>query len=363
MTETIFHLAPSYFSDRERLLVAHGPLTASAFRYDSGVAALRLKNELGELIMLPFQGQQIWSAAFGGRNLTMQSMFSQPNATRSYLETYGGFLVHCGALAMGVPAGPDTHPLHGELPNAPYQKAWLVAGEDARGAYLALGGEYEHTVAFTAHYVARPEVRLYAGSSLFSVAIAISNLKKTPMDLMYLAHANFRPVDYGRLVYSATCDPAHVRVRKSIPSHVKPLPGYAEFLDELAAHPERHNVLTPGLAFDPEVVFFIDYVADAAGWAHSLQVHPDGSADYIAHRPDQLSHGIRWICRTADQDALGMCLPATAEPEGYHAELAKGNVRSLSGGASVRFDMQMGYLAPTEAAQMEAKIKELLNAA
>ena len=138
MTETVLHLSPVFFAERERVLVEHGALTASAFRYDSGVAALRLKNELGELVMLPFQGQQIWSATFGGRDLTMKSMFSQPTATRSYLENYGGFLLHCGATAMGVPAGADTHPLHGELPNAPYQKAWLVAGEDARGAYLAL---------------------------------------------------------------------------------------------------------------------------------------------------------------------------------------------------------------------------------
>ncbi|MGQ9489775.1 MAG: DUF4432 family protein [Anaerolineae bacterium] len=363
MTATLIRLQPVLFESKERVLVEHGPLTASAFRYDSGVAGLRLKNELGELVMLPFQGQQIWSAAFGGRNLTMKSMFSQPNPTRSYLETYGGFLVHCGALAMGVPTGPDTHPLHGELPNAPYQKAWLVAGEDERGAYLALSGEYEHTVAFTAHYAARPEVRLYAGSSRFPVSLTITNLKQTPMDLMYLAHANFRPVDHGRLVYSAPCDPTHVRVRKSIPSHVKPAPGYAEFLAELAEHPERHNVLRPGLAFDPEVVFFIDYLADAAGWAHTLQIHPDGSADYIAHRPDQLDHGIRWICRTPDQDALGMCLPATAEPEGYHAELAKGNVRSLPGGATARFDMKMGYLTPDEAARMVEKINALLKEA
>lgn len=361
MPEAVVYLTPAFFTERERVLLEFGSLSASAFRYDGGVAALRIRNELGELVMLPFQGQQIWSAQFGGRDLTMRSMFGRPNATRVYLETYGGFLLHCGALAMGVPSGSDTHPLHGELPNAAYQKAWLAAGEDARGAYLALTGEYEHTVAFTAHYAARPEVRLYAGSPRFTVSMTISNLKQTPMDLMYLAHANFRPVDYGRLIYSALCDAQHVRVRKSIPSHVKPLPGYVEFLAELAERPEQHSMLAPGLAFDPEVVFFIDYLADTAGWAHSMQVHPDGSADYIAHRPDQLSHGIRWICRTPDQDALGLCLPATAEPEGYQAEQAKGNVRTLAGGASVRFDMEMGYLAPAEAAQMAEKIAALVR--
>jgi len=178
---------------------------------------------------------------------------------------------------------------------------------------------------------------------------------------MYLAHANFRPVDYGRLVYSAPCSPEHVRVRRNIPSHVHPPAGYAEFLDELAAHPEKHNVLAPGLAFEPEVVFYVDYLADAEGWAHTMQVYPDGSADYIAHRPSQLDHGVRWICRTPDQDALGMALPATAEPEGYRAELAKGNVRSLAGGESVHFEMEAGYLAPDQAARVAAKIDALVK--
>ena len=59
-----------------------------------------------------------------GRQLTMRSMFDQPQATRNYLETYGGFLIHCGFTAMGVPTKEDSHPLHGELPNAPYRQAY-----------------------------------------------------------------------------------------------------------------------------------------------------------------------------------------------------------------------------------------------
>ena len=359
--EAIVHLQRSFFGEKEKVLAECGSLLAIAFRYDSGVCGLRLENERGHVTLLPFQGQQIWDAVFEGRTLTMRSMFDEPRPTQVYLETYGGFLLHCGATAMGVPSKEDTHPLHGELPNAPYQKAWLSIGEDERGAYMALGGEYQHTVAFQTNYVARPEVRLYAGSTRMPIAITIENLKRTDMELMYLAHVNFRPVDHGRLVYSAPCTPQHVRVRSSIPSHIRPPQGYAEFLQELAQHPERHNVLAPGLAFDPEVVFFIDYLADEAGWAHSMQVHPDGSADLISHRHDQLDHGIRWISRTPDQDALGIVLPATAEPEGYHAEKAKGNVRVLSGGDSVRFDMEAGYLRPEEAQEMKTKIERILT--
>jgi hypothetical protein len=360
---TTIHLADGFFGPAEQTLVGHGPLSAGLFRFASGVAAVRLRNERGELVLLPFQGQQIWSAVFDGRNLTMLSMFDQPYPTRSYLETYGGFLIHCGATAMGVPGAGDTHPLHGELPNAPYQKAWLVVGSDDRGDYIGLGGEYQHTVAFNTHYAAHPLVKLYAGESRCTISITVTNLKRTPMEFMYLAHVNFRPVDSGRLVYSAPATPEHVRVRKSIPSHVHPGPGYREFMQELEQHPERHHVLAPGLAFDPEIVFTIDYLADAQGWAHSLQVHPDGSADYIAHRPEQLDKGVRWICRTPDQDALGIVLPATAEPEGYSAEKAKGNLKILPPGGSYTGEMEAGLLTAGEVRQMAAHIEQMLTSA
>ena len=359
-TFSIIHIAPEFFTGREKTLVESGPLSASTFRFDSGVCGLRLKNESGSLVLLPFQGQQVWSAEFGGRNLTMKSMFAEPRPTREYLHTYGGFLLHCGATAMGVPTKEDTHPLHGELPNAPYQKAYVVVGQDERGSYIGLGGQYTYTVAFSHNYVAEPLVRLYAGSTLFRLTLGITNLKHSEMELMYLAHVNFRPVDDGRLVYSAHCTPQHVRVRTSIPSHIRPRPGYVEFIEELARHPEKHNLLAPGLIFDPEVVFFIDYVADEEGWAHSMQVHPDGSADYIRHRPAQLDKGVRWISRTADQDALGLVLPATAEPEGYLAEQAKGNIKVLPPQGVFRCEIEMGVLAPPEARRMEEKIIQML---
>jgi hypothetical protein len=363
-TETVIHLDPGSFGEAERRLVSCGELSATAFTYPGGVAGLRLSNSRGSIAVLPRQGQQVWDAAFDGRTLTMKSMFDRPRPTREYLATYGAFLVHCGATAMGVPvpAKGDTHPLHGELPNAPYDSAFVAAGTDARGGYLAVGGEYRHTIAFACNYAARPLVKLYERSAMVSIAIGIENLKRTPMDLMYLAHVNFRPLDGGRLVYSAPCTPKTVRVRTAIPSHIKPPAGYAEFLQELARDPSRHNVLSPGLAYDPEVVLYLDYLADRDGWARSMMVHPDGCASCIRHKPAQLRHGVRWISRTPDQDCLGIVLPATAEPEGYAAEKAKGNVGTLEGGTTVLFEIEAGLLTPAEAKAEEKAIEGILAA-
>ena len=359
LQSTVVTLQPRFFSEKKRLFLERGALKASLFLFESGVAAVELENGVSELVMLPFQGQQIWSATFGGRNVTMKSMFDQPRPTADYLQTYGGFLLHCGFTAMGVPTVEDDHPLHGELPNAKFQQAWLELGEDEGGAYIGLGGRYQHTVAFTHNYTATPIVKLYAGAKEVHVSLSCHNCKNTPMEYMYLAHANFRPVDGGRIVYSAKVSPQTVRVRRSIPGHVSPGPEYLDFLNRLGERPEEHHILDASLTFDPELVFSIDYDADDQGWAHTLQVHPDGSADYVRHRPEQLPIGVRWISRTPDQDALGLVLPSTAEPEGKTAEKAKGNVRELEGGGTWRCDYVLGTLDAQEVDAVARKIAEI----
>jgi hypothetical protein len=364
-TITMIQLHETFFTEKEKIFVEHDGLSASLFRYESGVCGLRIKNSHGQLVMLPFQGQQIWDCEFERRILTMKSMFTQPYPTKDYLGTYGAFFVHCGVTAMGVPSQDDTHPLHGELPNATYQKAYLQVGSDERRSFIGLSGQYEHIVAFNHHYCFEPLVKLYADSTVFPFSASLTNLKRTEMEYMYMAHANFRPVDHGRIVYSAPCTPEHTRVSINVPKHIKsshPIEDFRAFLHLLEKNPEKHTVLTPDLILDPEVIFFIDYLADEEGWAYSMQVHPDGYAHYLRHRPAELNKGVRWMCRTPDQDALGLYLPATAEHQGYSAEKAKGNVKLLPAGKSVAFHLEAGLLHPNEAKNMEAKIGKMLFA-
>ncbi len=364
-SETLIHLTPAMFTDKEQLLVeapgsAGQTLDAYTFRFNSGVCGLRLVSNVGELVMLPYQGQQVWSATFNGRDLTMKSMFDQPYPTRVFLETFGGFMQHCGITAVGGPGPEDTHPLHGELPNAPYETAALVLGEDENGTYIGLTGQYQYAVAFSHSYLAVPMTKLYEGSTIFTVSMTITNLKQSPQELLYLTHVNFKPVNDGRLVYSAIPTPEHVRVRSSIPSHITPGPGYVEFIEELGRHPEVHHVLAAEMAFDPEAVFFIDYLPDEGGWAHSMQFHPDGSVDYIGHMPSQLPFGTRWISRTPDQDAIAMVEAGTCEPEGYTAEKAKGNVKTIPAGGTFRADFRIGALSPDEAQAMATVVEKVI---
>ncbi len=184
----IIDLRPGHFGDAETVLATHGSLTASTYRYSTGVLGLRLRNGVGQISLLPFQGQQIWDAEFLGRPLTMRSMFAEPYPTLDYLRTYGAFLIHCGVTAMGSPGPTDDHPLHGELPNARYQRAQLLVGRDEHGPFMGLTGTYRHTVAFSHNYEAQPTVTLHAGSSRICVDVNIRNLRHVPMELMWQSH-------------------------------------------------------------------------------------------------------------------------------------------------------------------------------
>ena len=354
-----FQLSKSMFGERERSLLRMDGVEATAFRYESGVEALRITNARGEIVLLPFQGQQIWSAAFDGRELGMRSMFPAPVATDRYLETFGSFVNHCGILAVAGPGPEDDHPLHGELPNAPFQEAWIDC--DPEGGSLTVAGAYRHTVAFTANYVAEVRTTIETRSALLDLSVEVRNRKRSPMEVMYLAHANFRPVDGGELVYTAPYDAEHVRVRRSIPAHITPGVENLAFIEALASDPAGHHLFEPGLPFDPEVVFTVRMRPDEAGWAHAMQVHPDGRADYIRYRPDQAPIATRWICRTPDQEGLSIVCPATAGVEGRSVEKARGNYAAVAGGGSWRIDMVLGALEAEEAAELRARIDGLMG--
>lgn len=361
MEEITITIVPNQFDAKTRTIVEWNGLSAVAFRYDSGVCGLRLANGRGHIDMLPFKGQQIWDAWFDDRNLTMRSMFAEPQPTREYLDTYGGFLLHCGLTAMGVPSEADNHPLHGELPNAPYREAAVVLGEDDDGAYIGLTGAYEHVRAFNWNYRFAPRIGLHYDSTLIHAGATITNRMASELEHMYMAHVNFRPEVGGKIHYTADASPESTRIFVSIPPHLKGggLSAYTEFLNDLAKNPARHTTLTDDLVLDPEVVMAIDYKSDADGWAHSLHERPDGTGDYIAHRPEQLPRGVRWISRTADQEALGLFLPATSEHQGYTREKEKGFVPILPGGASKSVSFVFGALSVDETAEMSRRIAEV----
>ena len=330
------------------LLQANG-MSARVFRYSTGIEALTITTPVGKVTVLPFKGQQVWDAEFHGRRLTMRSMFEEPQDTSDYLSTYGAFLIHCGVTAMGAPGPQDSHPLHGELPNARFQSAHLVAGLDEQGPYLALSGEYRQARAFSFNYRFRSEVTLRPDATHLDVAVSVENLRPVPLDVMYLAHINFLPADGGRLLDTVRNDRTGIAVRREHPKGLQISDAQRRLVEQLTADPAIHRHLAPGQRIDPEIVLFLACAADDDGWAHALQLHPDGRADFVSYRPDELPVAVRWISRLGDQEALGLVLPSTSGVDGYTAEKAKGRVVTVAGGGAYSCRYRCGALSATAA--------------
>lgn len=357
--KTVIPLLPRYFSDRETILATSGKLTASTFLYSTGVVGLRITNSCGEIEVLPFQGQQIWRASFYNRELTMRSMFDEPNPTTDYLSTYGAFLIHCGVIGMGAPTPQDDHPTHGELPNAHYRHAELLVGSDDEGAFMTITGQYQYSVAFSHNYIAQPSITLRESHGRINVEMSIKNLKSSPMELMYLAHINFLPVDNAKIVDTAPEGIDNLRVTHIFKNLYETDNDYRQMVDSFIEDPEKHRSFAPGGVIDPEIVFAINPLSDKDGWASSMQIHPDGSADFVRHRPAEFPHSVRWICRSGEQGALGLLLPSTAEPGGYLAERAKGNLQIVNAKAEAHFVFECGALDASAATDLSKEILEV----
>jgi len=355
-------LEKEFFSKKEKIFVKYGDLTGTIFKYDNEIEGVKFQNNRGFVIVLPFKGQQIWDAVFDKRRLTMKSMFPKPRNVSNFLNTYGAFMMHCGALRMGCPSPEDTHPLHGELPYADYDKAEIILGENEKGKYIGITGLFEYNAAFSFNYYAKPIVRIYENSAVMDVSMEIENISNYPMELMYMCHVNFLPVDNGKIIQSVNWNEEGIKVRDTVPQHVKSSKKYLEFIDELKDKPELTQIINPDHDFNQEIVFFIKRAkVDSNDLAHFMQVHPDDSADYVSYKPKEFDHSTRWIVRNKDLEALGLILPATADAEGYISEKRKGNVKEIPGKSSKIFEIHTGYLNKEETKQMGNHINSILN--
>ena len=360
MREATLELKRSFFTATEQEIFSAGEISVSLFRYDRGVEAVRIKNSRGHLIVLPFMGQMIWDVVFDGVCLTMKNMFSQPLPAKGIIETYGCFAYHSGMLRNGCPSPDDTHALHGEMPCAPMDRAYIVYGEDKIGPYVSLVSEWEYVMGFGNHYLASPRLMLRPGATLFDLEMNVKNLSLTPMDLMYICHVNFALVRGGEIFQGADFTPADTCVRKSIPGHVSPTPSYLKLLDAFAKHPERSAVLTDAEQYDPEQVFFIrNLKSDKNGMTHMMVRGPKKDAFYISWSLKEMPQTTRWILCNSDQEVGAFALPGSCEPEGYLAEKRKGHVRRLGGGKTARFKVKLGYLDPQNADTAQNVIENL----
>ncbi len=355
------NLRKNFFTDKEFVIAEDGAFKAIGYRFSTGIEALRIENEKGYFVILPFMGQQIWDFHFGGRDLKMKTSVKEPVPNVPYLMTYGGFLYHCGVSSFGAPDA--DHPQHGEIPNIAYNNAYIEISDDENGKYIAVGGTLDYDIAFVKKYHFSPETRLYSNANTVKINVKIENKKATPMEYMYLCHINFRPFNGAKLVYNVPRDKEHVKVHKIVPDS---LPKETQeklraYMDKLEENPAiMDNVGNGDEIYIPEICFALKYNPDENGRGYTMQYIEGDGACYVNHPVDKLPIGVRWISRTADEDSMGMILPATSEHLGYYDSKARGFVKELGGYESLEFYMEVGFIDDAEAKEVEKKINSLI---
>ena len=346
-------LRRDFFAEQERTIFRAGDLSASLFRYPTGVEALRLANPRGSVVVLPFMGQMVWRAAFDGVELAMRGMFDVPRPGATIIDTYGCLAYHAGLLRNGTPGPEDDHPLHGEMPCMPMDEAGLESGEDEGGPWLAVTGSRDYARGFGAHYRATPRVTLRAAATEFAMEIGVENRAAAPMDLMYICHANFGFPEGARIVQPVPFDAEHVVTRTAVPGHVVPTERYRSLLRDFAADPSGAEVLDDPSRFSPEQVFYVKGLApDAGGLARFMLRRREGDGFTVAYDPEAMPHTIRWLLADGDHGVAAFAMPGTCEPEGYTAEKRKGHVRTLTTGERAHFTTCLGYADRAAAADL-----------
>ena len=329
------YLCDGDFAERNRVLAEAGEFKAIAFRYSTGVAALKVSTSRGSFTILPFMGQMIWRCNFDGLELAMKSMYDEPKDCRdSFDESYGCFMMHCGLTAMGNPTAEDDHVGHAELPIMRYREAWIEFGKD---------------MCFTYRYSFSPRVVLRKGAAKLEIAATATNLKDLPLEYYYLCHVNHRPVDGSKIVESPLKRPPIIN--HEVPDgYYKPWADATnKWLAVLDKDFKAQSIVgVRGESYRPEIVNCYFHKADKSGWAFVKQVFPKKLGKvggvYVKYRPSELPYATRWIARTKDEDAMGMCLPATAEHKGRAYCRAHGQQRYLAPGASAAFHIETGLL-------------------
>lgn len=357
------NIVKNMFSDRELTLLEYNKMRVIAFKYSTGVEALKVENEKGYFIILPFQGQQIWRANFCGIDLQMKTTFKEPVPTKEYLETYGGFLLHCGINAFGVPSAKDSHPQHGEIPNACYDNAYIECGCDENGDYVSVGGKLLFNKSFVKSYCFSPNCKLYSDGTVLNINVEIENMRSYPMEYMYLCHINFRPIDGAELVYSVPYDNKHIKIYDSVGDDIEEprRTQLIEYMNVLEKDPSVMNkVGGEEQTYDPEICFRLRYLGDSNKRAYTMQCMNEG-AFYVSHPIDALPDAIRWISRTKHEDSMGMVLPCTAEHLGYTHAKDNGQIKVLPPNGKISFNIEAGYINKIKEEEVKKKINEIVK--
>lgn len=364
MSFTRVFFKPSFFGERGFQILSDDEFSAKAFRYESGVEGLEIVNSCSTMVVLPYMGMQVWFVNFNGELVSQKSMFDMPLNNTLFGDNYGGFLYHCGLNNINAPDLNDVqYPIHDVLPFARFEKTYTGIGEDTKGRFLAVGGTYTFRNSQELYWTYTPELRLYEGKTVVEMSATIENYRMRPFNYFWMCHMNWLGVDGSKFIYSCPKDSKHIYLDEVEEDATDPRSfALHEYSQKLKRNPLLADILDSKCqVYDPELCFNYRYEADQEGWAHSLMVRPNGSSYYVSWEIEKAPYAIRWLCRTGNEDGVGIALPSTGTNRGTSYQRDKGHYNTLEPNSSDTIKWKFGLLQQAETKQMTTYIKQILE--
>ena len=263
-------------------------------------------------------------------------MFSQPKKVTNVVDTYGCFAFHSGLLRNGCPGPEDDYELHGEMPCANMDRAWLEITSQG----IKICGETEYVKGFGHHYLASPTVEIFNDQTFVEISMNVKNLSGSEMPLQYMCHTNYAYQENATM--KQNIPDSVFKLRETVPDHVMPTEKWLKFNEKLLSGEETMTKLNQPDMYDPEIVFFADELNKYQSTAEFEMLLAEGNSFFTRFSTAELNYATRWILHNSDQKVGAFILPATCRPEGFMAAKKSGTLLMLKAGEEKSFTVITG---------------------
>jgi hypothetical protein len=308
---------------------------------ETGVRALEFHTGSGlRFTILPERGMDIADATWNGAPLSWQSStgithpaFYEPEDVRWLRSFFGGLLVTCGFMNVGVPSEDEGEQfgLHGRASNLPARNVRFDAEWENDDYLLWAKGKVRESRVFGENVLLTRTISTKLGSQTIAIEDVFENQGFAPTPLMVLYHINagFPVLDEGsELLINSEVTPRDAEAARGIEMArhgAPPTPGFKEQV-------HQHQVL-PG----------------QDGWATAALVNRrfnggQGLGLCIRYRPDELPYFWQW--RMVGEGTYVMGLePANCPLMGRGEARRQGRLPMLAAGETRIHHLEIKVLA------------------
>jgi len=318
-----------------------------------GIDVVTINNGVLEIDVLPTRGMGVWKGECSGLRLGWDSPVKLPvhpgfvnlesRGQLGWLDGFNEWICRCGLAFNGPPgADEDGSPLtlHGKIANLAAHEVTLEIDEDA--GTISLIGVIDESSMFGTNLRLTSTITLTAGKPSIKIEDTVTNCASGTQEYELLYHINqgspFLSDESEALVPFTEMSPRDDRAAEGV---------------------NNWNTYEPAAAGYAEQVYFFDPHSDAKGFGHLLLKNPAEKIGlHLKFQTQTLPFLALWKNTIPTQDGYVTGLePCTDFPNHRSVERAKGRLKSIESGESVRHQFELSIARDSD--ELQKSVEEV----